>query len=433
MIDRYTRKEMRELWSDKQRFLFWLQVELAVLTARVYLREIENAIPKDLESQIQIDPDEINRIEDEKTRHDILAFLEHVSPQFPEHLRPWLHRGMTSYDVVDTALMLAMRESLKLILEKIDRLLEVIKKRALEHKYTVKIGRTHGVHAEPITLGVEFANWHEELQRHKIRLERTVETISVGKISGAVGMYTLPPEVETVALRHLKLDSIIATQIISRDLITEVLGTLANLSATIGKIALNIRLAARTEVQEILEFFDVNQKGSSAMPHKKNPIGPENLCGLMRQVVANHSVAAENQANCWEQRSLDNSGIERVIIPDSMALVDYALARLTGIIEKMLIFPENMLCNLNLTRGLVYSQNVMMLVAEKSGLPREDAHTLVRNVAIRCWETKEDFFSALCRDPKICDYVSFEELSKCFDLERKIQYVDFIFKIVFGE
>jgi len=433
MVDRYTRKEMQHIWSDQQRFFRWLQVELAVIRSRVYLGEIEGKIPEDLADQIKIDPNEIDRIESEITKHDVLAFLNHVSPQFPEHLRSWLHRGLTSYDIVDTALMLAMKESLELILKKMDRLLEVIKKRAIEHKYTVKPGRTHGVHAEPITQGVEFANWYEELQRQKTRLERALETVSVGKISGAVGMYTLPPEVETFALRVLKLEPIIATQIIARDIITEVLGALANVAATIGKIALNIRLAARTEVQEMMEFFDIHQKGSSAMPHKRNPIGPENLCGLMRQVVANHSVAAENQANCWEQRSLDNSGIERVILPDSMALIDYALARLASIIEKILIFPDNMLRNLNLTRGLVYSQNVMMLVAEKSGLPREEAHTLVRNVAIRCWETRADFSEALCENPEIRNYVTAEEILSCFDLNNKIQHVDFIFQIVFGE
>ena len=432
MIGRYTRKKMRRIWSDENRFFLWLQVELAVLRARIQLGEIEGRIPQNLETQIQIDPQEINRIESEVTKHDVLAFLNHINPQFPEYLRPWLHRGMTSYDVVDTALMLSMRESLQLILEKLDRLLEVIKNRAFEHKYSAKVGRTHGVHAEPITQGVEFANWYEELRRQKTRLEQALETVSVGKISGAVGMYTLPPDVETLALRALHLEPVIATQIIARDIITEVLGALANVAATIGKISLNIRLAARTEIQEIMEFFDANQKGSSAMPHKKNPIGPENLCGLMRQVVANHSIAAENQANCWEQRSLDNSGIERVIIPDSMTLVDYALARLTGIIEKMLIFPENMLRNLNLMQGLVYSQNVMMLVAEKSGLPRETAHTLVKNVAVKCWETRSDFPTALREDPDICKYVAPEELSYCFDLDSKLKYVDFIFKIVFG-
>jgi len=374
---------------------------------------------------------EINRIESKVTKHDVVAFLTHVNPQFPEYLRSWLHRGMTSYDVVDTALMLTMKQSFEFILDKLDQLMIVLKEKALEHKHTALIGRTHGVHAEPITLGVKLVNWYAELERQKMRLERALETVSVGKISGAVGMYTLPPRVETLALEELGLRPVIATQIISRDIITEALGILANVAATIGKISLNIRLAARTEVQEMMEFFDVHQKGSSAMPHKKNPIGPENLCGLMRQVVANFTVAAENQANCWEERGLDNSGVERVILPDSMILVDYALDRLTGIIKKMLVFPKNMARNLNLTRGLVFSQDIMMLIAEKSGLPREKAHTLVRNIAIRCCETRADFFKALCNSKRIRKYVSKKELARCFDLDKKLQYVDHIFEMVF--
>jgi adenylosuccinate lyase len=424
---------MGKLWSEEIKFRFWLLVEIAVLKARQKLGEIKGEIHDNFDIEIVIDPAEINRIEKEITKHDVVAFLTHVNPQFPEHLRSWLHRGMTSYDVVDTALMLTMKQSLEFILDKLDQLMIVLKEKAFEHKYTAMIGRTHGVHAEPITLGVKLANWYAELGRQKARLERALETVSVGKISGAVGMYTLPPKVEALALKELGLKPVIATQIISRDIITEVLGVLANVAATIGKISLNIRLAARTEIQEMMEFFDAHQKGSSAMPHKKNPIGSENLCGLMRQVVANFTVAAENQANCWEERGLDNSGVERVILPDSMILVDYALDRLTGIIKKMLVFPENMARNLNLTRGLVFSQDVMMLVAEKSDLPREKAHTLVRNVAIRCWETRADFLEALCNSKRIRKYASKKDLARCFDLDKKLQYVDFIFSRVFAE
>lgn len=436
MITRYMREEMGQIWSDANRFRKWLEVEVEVLWVRWERGEIKGELPADFDDFIQkivIDPAEINRIEAKKTKHDVLAFLEHVSPQFPENLRPWLHRGMTSYDVVDTALMLVLREAFGLIIEGTENLMEVIKKRAFEFKTTPMIGRTHGVHAEPITFGVRLANWYAELDRQLDRLEQARRMAAVGKISGAVGMYTLPPEVEEKTLAMLEMDPVISTQIISRDIISEVMSVLANLAATISKIALNLRLGARAEVRETMEFFDVHQKGSSAMPHKKNPIGSENLCGLMRQVISNLQAVFWTQADCWEERSLDNSGIERVVLPDSTTLVDYALDRLTKIISKMLVYPDKMHRNLELTKGLIFSQDVMMLVAEKSGLPREEAHTLVRDIAIECWEKEYDFLKALLANETIMKHVAEEELRACFDLNRKLQHVDHIFKTVFGE
>lgn len=433
MLQRYSSDRMNVVWSDKNKFSKWVLVEIAVLKARYQIGELAYEILPELTEKIVINSEEINRIEKEITGHDMVAFLEHVSYQFPQELQPWLHRGLTSYDVVDTALSLQMRESVKIIFPTILKLMSMIKNVALNYKYTAEIGRTHGIHAEPITFGVKLANWYDELSRHHNRFLRLLDTVSVGKISGAVGMYTLDPRIEELVCKELELKPIIATQIISRDIVAEYMSTLAVAAATIGKIATNLRLLSQTEVGEIMEPFGKNQKGSSAMPHKKNPIGSENLSGLMRVVCSNAQVAYENLANCWHERSLDNSGAERVIIADSSILLDYAITRLARIIENMRVFPEKMLANLNQTNGLIFSQEVMMLVAEKSGLPREKAHTLVRDVALECWESKQDFFQALLNNDSIMKFIRKEELRDCFNLDKKLKYVDYVFGRVFND
>ncbi|MEK7097607.1 MAG: adenylosuccinate lyase, partial [Patescibacteria group bacterium] len=332
-----------------------------------------------------------------------------------------------------TAFNLHMKESVNILIDDLMALLIVIREKAYEYKHTPQIGRTHGVHAEPITFGVKLANWYDELKRHVNRLVNLRKNISVGKISGAVGMYTLDPKIEEMVCKRLGLKPIVATQIISRDIVGEYMNTLGLTAASIGKIALNLRLMARTEFREIMEPFSKDQKGSSAMPHKKNPIGSENICGLMRLVCANAQVAYENLANCWDERSLDNSGAERVIVPDSSIALDFAVARLKGTIRDMNVYPERMLKNINETKGLVFSQEVMMLVAEKSSLPREEAHTLIRNVAVSCWDTGEDFLEAILRNGEIRQYVTEEQLHNCFDLKKKLRHVDHIFKMVFGD
>lgn len=431
MLKRYSRKDMGELWSERNKFFYWLLVEVAVLRTRVELGEIGLDVPRGIEKTVKIDPEEINRIEKEKTKHDVIAFLEYVSPQFPVWLRSWLHCGLTSYDIVDTAMSPQLRESVDILYEDIKKLMAVIKTRALEYKYTPEVGRTHLIHAEPITFGVKLANWYAKLERDMVRLNRLYNTVSVGKISGAVGMFTLNPEIERLTCEKLHLQPIIATQIISRDIITEYIAILGIVSSTIGKIATTIRLLAGTDTGEVMEFFDIDQKGSSAMPHKKNPIGSENLSGLSRIPCANVQVAFENNANCWHERSLDNSGSERVIIADSAILLDYEINRLTGVIEKMLIFPDMMMENLHKTKGLIFSQDVMMLVADKSGLPREEAHTLVRDVALECWKNRSDFLRALQNSKKIMKFVTAAELAKCFSLDDKLRHVGYIFKRVF--
>lgn len=433
MLKRYSTEDMEKLWSEWNKFFNWLLVELAVLRVRHEIGELPHPVPDNIEEKIKIDPNEINRIEKEITKHDVIAFLMHVSPQFPEELRPWLHRGLTSYDIVDTGMSLQLRESVAILMNRLGKLMIAIKKKAIVYKYEPGIGRTHGIHAEPITFGVKLANWHAELWRSFLRLSKLYTTVSVGKISGAVGMYTLDPQIEELVCEKLKLKPVIATQIIARDIIAEYMSTLGILASTIGKISLNIRSLSQTEIGEVMEFFDKDQKGSSAMPHKRNPIGSENLSGLCRIPVVNIVVALENNANCWHERSLDNSGAERVIIADSAILLDYEIGRLTNVVEKMLVFPKRMWENLHLTKGLIFSQEVMMLVAEKSQLPREDAHTLVRNVALACWETRSDFFEALVANETIMRFVTREELADCFDLKKKIRHVDYIFQRTFGK
>jgi adenylosuccinate lyase len=432
MLDRYSKDQMKAIWSEKSKFHNWLIVEIAVLRVRNVIGEFQYEVPVDLAEKIVIDPKEIDKIEADITGHDVVAFLMHISPQFPEELRSWLHRGLTSYDISDTALSLQMRASLGLLIEKITKLMEVVKTVALAYKYVPQIGRTHGIHAEPITFGVKLANWYDELKRHQARLMRLLEVVSVGKISGAIGMYTLDPIIEELVCAELGLKPVIATQIISRDIVVEYMSVLGIVCGSIGKIATNLRLLSQTEIGEIMEPFRKTQKGSSAMPHKKNPIGGENLSGLMRVACANITVAYENLANCWHERSLDNSGAERVILADTSTLLDYALARLAGIIEKMRVFPDRMMENLNLTKGLVFSQEVMMLVAERSGLPREDAHTLIKDIALECWEKRSDFLEALLADKKIMSFVDESGLRACFDLPNKLRHVDYIFDKVFN-
>lgn len=432
MLKRYSRDDMRRVWSEENKFRTWLVVEIAVLEARRKRGELAHEVPADLAARVTIDSDEINRIERDITKHDVIAFLMHISPQFPEELRPWLHRGLTSYDIGDTALSLQLRESTDILIRTLEGLMDEVRGAAIKYKHVPEIGRTHGIHAEPITFGVKLANWHDELKRNHARLHKLSRAVSVGKISGAVGMYTIDPAIEEMVCEDLGLTPVIATQIIARDIIAEYLSTFGVVAATIGKISTNVRLLSQTEIGEVMEPFGKDQKGSSAMPHKKNPIGSENLSGLMRVVCANVQVAYENLANCWHERSLDNSGSERVVIADSSILLDYAITRLTGIIRGMRVFPERMRANLRLTKGLVFSQEVMMLVAEKSGLPREDAHTLVRNVALACWESGKDFLSALLENESIMRFVKEEDVRACFDLDEKLKHVAYIFKKVFG-
>lgn len=435
MIDRYGKKvkEVVDIWSDKKTYYFWLLVEIAILIARNKIGEIKREIPPDLHESIFINADKINDVEENITKHNIMAFLQCVEPQFPEWLQSWLHRKVTSSDIIDTALCMQMRDSLKIIINDLIQFMEVIKILAFKHKYTPEIGRTHGIHAEPITFGVKLANYYAELARQLKRLNDALYEVSVGSISGAVGMYTLDPRIEEIACEYLGLRPIISTQIISRDIVNEYMIRLGSLASTIAGIAYNNELLAQTEICEVMEFFSKHQKGSSAMPHKKNPIGSENTDGLTRIVYSGVQVAFENRSKIKNERSIDHSGPERIILPDAAGYVDYAMTRLSGIMKKMLVFPDRMMENLNSTKGLIYSQEVMTLVAEKSGLPRSQAHSLIRDVALGCWEKRSDFLQALLANESIMRYVSEDEVHGCFNLDHKLRHVDFIFEKVFGK
>jgi adenylosuccinate lyase len=442
MLQRYIRKgsPISKIWpaNEEYKFRMWLLVELTVLQVRSELGEIPISISKDqideLVKDIVIDPKEIDRIEREVTKHDVLAFLMHVSPQLPEYLRPWLHQKMTSYDPGDTGLSLMLAQSVDELIVGVKYVMSILKQRAYEFKLTPMVGRTHGIHAEPITFGVKIANWYDEMKRNLERLIRLRHQVAVGKISGAVGMYTIDPRVEEMVCKKLGLRPIVTTQVISRDIISEFCTTIAILAGTLGKMCTTLRGLTRTEIREVMEFFDRMQRGSSAMPHKKNPISWENITGMCRYIASLVMVAFQDQIT-WDERDLTNSAPERLILPETSVYMDYVLYRFTESFKKMLVFPEQMKENLDLMKGLVYSQDVQSLVAAKSGLPREEAYGLVREVVLRCWDNnfKLDFFDELRKDSAIMQYISVSELGNCFSLVEKIKYANHIFWRVFEE
>ena len=433
MDPRYCTEEMSAIWSYQNKFETWVKVEVAVLRARVQLGQITVDVPSDLVSRIKVDPAEIDRIEKSGVGHDVMAFLNHTSPQLPKELRPWWHHKLTSYDVQDTSLMLLLQESVKVLRIELFRVMEALKKLANEHKYAGMIGRTHLVHAEPITFGVKIANWYAECRRNMERLDQTLTEVSVGKISGAVGMYTLPPEVEEQVCTTLGLRPITSTQIISRDIIARYVQTLTLVGCAVEEIALNIRLMQATEVREVQEFFDrTKQSGSSAMPHKQNPKDSENVTGLGGRVLRGYQVMATENVATMHERTLDNSGPERIFLPDSSQVAHFILRRLARIVTKLEVFPERMRRNLDLCKGLIFSQEVQALVAEQSGLPRQEAHGLVRKIALACWDDGSDFREALLADPVITAHLNPLLLERAFSLDEKLKYVDHIFKRVFG-
>ena len=437
-LERYKRNEMGMVWSDLFKFLKWLQVEFMVIEARSEMGEIPFPFRANvLEGLIEnlIIPAEIDRIESEITKHDVTAFVRHVTSfeEFPEELKPWFHQRMTSYDTQDTALMLILKESIKIIRSDLEAVLETLFKLAHDYKDTPKIGRTHGIHAEPITFGVELANWYDEFRRNIYRLEKLEKTVSVMKLSGAVGMYTLSPQVEERVGEKLGLKPIITTQIIARDIIAEYVTTMGIIAGTVGKVCTTLRGLARTEIREVMEYFDPNQTGSSAMPHKKNPIGWENITGICRDIQSRTFTAYQNQIS-WDQRDLANSSAERVMLSDISIYLDYALRRFNGSIKKMIVNPKKMLKNIGITNGLVFSQEVVSLLTEKKGLPREVAYEMVRKAAMICWEEdyEKSLVEALTEDPDVMVHVSAAELEACTDLKEKLKYTDNIFFKVFG-
>ncbi len=430
MIPRYTRKEMGEIWTDENKFQAWLQVEVAVLKTK----EMLNLIPIDTSQRVKDSVKvHIKRIEEiEKTTlHDMMAFVQSIAEQLlaqgltieARHF----HAGMTSYDIEDTALGILLRDSIHLIGRDMEELSKIMGQIAKDNKNTVQIGRTHGIHAEPITFGFKIANWYEELQRHRVRLEGLKKAVAVGKISGAVGTYAnIDPRIEEITCQLLGLTSVpISTQIISRDRHAEYICTLALIAGSLGKFAVEIRNLHRTEIAEVSEPFKKGQKGSSAMPHKKNPVSSENISSLTRLMRGYVVTALENQET-WHERDLANSANERIILADSSILIDYMVARLTNLLKGLVIRPERMEENLMLTKGAIFSEQVMLALAEK-GVPREAAHDLVQQIVLRAMEEGKDFRELVHNSPEILSNLSIRKICQCFDARKQLQNIDVIF------
>jgi adenylosuccinate lyase len=430
MIPRYTRPEMGKLWDVDDKYQKWLDVEIAVCEAWAELGEIPVDALKVIKEKARFDIQKINEIE-KVVKHDVIAFLTSVAQNIGPESR-FIHKGLTSSDILDTALALLMREASDIIIKDIKRLMDVIKRQAYIYKGTPIIGRSHGVHAEPMTFGLKFALWYEDMRRNLQRMKKAKETISVGKLSGAVGTFSnLPPVIEEKVCKKLGLKpEPVATQIVQRDRHAEYLVTLALIAASIEKIALEIRHLQRTEVLEAEEPFMAGQKGSSAMPHKRNPVGCENLSGLARLLRSNALAAIENVA-LWHERDISHSSVERVIIPDSSILVDYMLDRLKGILEGLQVYPKNMKKNMARSYGLYNSQRVMLALIDK-GLGREDSYNIVQKIAMKSWKEEVDFKKLLLKDKGVKKYLTAKEIQDIFDLSYYLKNIDYIFKRVFA-
>lgn len=425
MIARYSKPEMEKIWTSQNRYQCWLDVELAACKAMNEFKIIPDEDLKNILEKADFDADKIDEIE-KVTKHDVIAFLTNVAEYVGESAR-WIHYGMTSSDVLDTATALQCKQAGDLLIKSMDEFCKALKTRALEHKNTLCIGRSHGIHAEPTSFGLKFALWYDEMQRNIARMTAAVERISVGQISGAVGNYAhLSPEIEESACKHLNLKPVnIATQVIQRDRHAEFLNTIAIIGSTIEKVAVEIRHLQRTEVLEAEENFSKGQKGSSAMPHKKNPITSEQMSGLARLLRTNALATVENNA-LWHERDISHSSVERIILPDSTILLHYMLDKMTILIANLTVYPDNIEKNLELTNGLVFSQVLLLKLAEK-GSSRDDAYAQVQKNALVCWEKKTPFRNLIENDTVLMNFLTSKDLDEVFSYERYLKNVDFIY------
>jgi len=426
MIERYTLPEMGKIWEDKFKFDTWLQIEILACEARAEMGEIPKADVDTIKQKANFDVKKILEIE-ETTKHDVIAFLTNVAEYVGPESRH-IHYGMTSSDILDTTLSFQMKTAGELLLKRLYDLKEALKQRAIEHKNTVCIGRSHGIHAEPTSMGLKFALWFEETKRNIERLQKAIGVISVGQISGAVGTFEhLSPKVEEYVCMKMGLQPApVSTQVIQRDRHAEFLTTLAIIGATLEKISIEIRHLQRTEVLEAEEYFSKGQKGSSAMPHKRNPIVSERITGLARILRSNSMAALENVA-LWHERDISHSSVERIIVPDSCIALDYMLDLMVKLISKLLIYPDNMIRNLNLTRGLVFSQTILLKLVTK-GISREDAYRIVQDSAMKVWaDEKLNLKDELSKSDELRKYISVEELNGIFENKNMLKNVEFIF------
>ncbi len=427
MIERYTLPEMGELWTEAYKFQTWLQVEIAVCEAQAELGYIPAAAVEIIKEKAAFDPKRILEIEAE-VRHDVIAFLTNVNEHVGDAGR-YIHLGLTSSDVLDTALSLQLVASLTVLLKQLEALIQAIRYQAQQHRNTVMIGRSHGIHAEPITFGFKLAGWLAEVLRHRDRLVRIRRQVAVGKISGAVGTYAnIDPKVEALACQKLWLEPDTAsTQVISRDRHADYVQTLAMLAASLERFAIEIRNLQRTDVLEVEEFFSKGQKGSSAMPHKRNPIRSERISGLAR-MLRGHAIAALENVALWHERDISHSSVERVILPDASILTHFMLAEMTKLVKKLLVYPQNMKRNLNRYGGVVFSQQVLLALVSK-GMKREEAYGIVQSSAHQAWNIPNGNFHALIsQDSRVTEKLSAEEIETCFDPQAHLKHLDEIYQ-----
>ena len=426
MIDRYTTPEMAQIWSEQNKFETWKKVEITITEVLSDRGEVPKEAVKVINEKAAFTVERILEIE-KVTRHDVIAFLTNMAENIGPESR-FIHMGMTSSDLLDTSLALLCQEAGEIILGKLKTFKEVLRTQAVTHRESYQIGRSHGVHAEPITFGLKLALWSEEIGRHIIRWERAVKSIATGKISGAVGTYQhLDPEVEEETCKRLGLQAAtVSNQVVQRDHHAEYLTSLANMAASLEKIAVEIRHLQRTEVLEAEEYFQKGQKGSSAMPHKRNPIVTERITGMARLLRGNAMVAMENVA-LWHERDISHSSVERVIIPDSTTLMDYMLNKMIYLLENLLIYPDNMLKNLHKTGGLIFSQEVLLALVKK-GATREDAYAMVQRNAMQVWDEQKDFKKLLKDDQEIIALLNEDEIDNLFNLKKVMININKIYK-----
>ncbi|KIQ94083.1 Adenylosuccinate lyase [Anoxybacillus thermarum] len=425
MIERYTRPEMGAIWTEENRFRAWLEVEILACEAWAELGVIPKEDVEKIRQHASFNIERIKEIEEE-TRHDVVAFTRAVSETLGEE-RKWVHYGLTSTDVVDTALSYLLKQANEILLHDLENFIAVLKEKAIEHKYTVMMGRTHGVHAEPTTFGLKLALWYAEMQRNLERFKQAAETVRVGKISGAVGTYAnIDPFVEQYVCEKLGLQPApISTQTLQRDRHAHYMATLALIATSIEKFAVEIRGLQKSETREVEEFFAKGQKGSSAMPHKRNPIGSENMTGMAR-VIRGYMLTAYENVPLWHERDISHSSAERIILPDATIALDYMLHRFTNIVKNLTVFPENMKKNMDRTLGLIYSQRVLLALID-TGMTREEAYDLVQPKAMEAWEKQVPFRSLIEADEVITSRLTKEQIADCFDYNYHLKHVDTIF------
>lgn len=427
MIERYTLPEMGNLWTETYKLKTWLQVEIAVCEAQAELGYIPTEAVEEIKAKANFDPKRVLEIEAE-VRHDMIAFLTNVNEYVGDAGR-YIHLGLTSSDVLDTALALQLVASVEVLLGQLEALVQAIRYQAQQHRHTVMIGRSHGIHAEPITFGFKLAGWLAEVLRHREKLARLRNEVAVGKISGAVGTYAnIDPRVEAIACQKLGLEPDTAsTQVISRDLHADYVQTLALLGASIERFAVEIRNLQRTDVLEVEEFFAKGQKGSSAMPHKRNPIRSERLTGLAR-ILRGHAVAALENVALWHERDISHSSVERMILPDTSTLTHFMLVEITDLVKHLLVYPENMQRNMNVYGGVVFSQRVLLSLVEK-GMSREEAYAVVQSCAHQAWNKPDgDFHALISKDAGVTQLLSPQEIEACFDPQHHLRHLDQIYQ-----